>query len=426
MHRGPTKEAEAVLSAISAEETLALTRLLLSVSTHVGDDGKLSEPLKAWLEGRRIPARLQEAAPGRPNVLARLRGQGSGAALMLMGHLDIPHLMGQWTVDPYQGVFRNGRVYGSGIRDMKGGVAAMAIAADAVQRAGIPLKGDVVLAFVVGHLEHGLGCHALEATETADFAVVGEPTDLELEVGHRGWVNIDLTVRGKLAHTTRPERGVSAIEKMAKVVLALQRKRFRPARLSPEARRLFPGPVCYQNVGLIRGGIAPNRIAPECTATMDVRYVPGKVAADVLTEVRGELRRLHAADPRLRAEAAISPGYPLEAYLLPPASPLVGLMHEVAAAASGRRRRVVALAGTTDAGMLYQEAGIPSVICGPALWPYEYSDESLPLDDILTAARLYALTILRVTGTPRDAFRRLTTGPGRAPEAPVRRQRARR
>jgi acetylornithine deacetylase/succinyl-diaminopimelate desuccinylase-like protein len=282
----------------------------------------------------------------------------------------------------------------------------MAIAADAVKRAGVRLPGDVVLAFVVGHLEHGLGCRALGATEPADFAVVGEPTDLELEVGHYGWVNIDLTVTGRLAHTTRPDKGVSAIEKMAKVVLALQRMRFRSARLAPEARRFFPGPVCYQNVGLIRGGIAPNRIAPLCTATMDVRYVPGKRPAEVLAEIRVQVRRLRAADPKLRAEAVISPGYPLASYMLPPASPLVELMQDVATAATGRRRRVLVLTGTTDAGMLYEEAGIPSMICGPALWPYGYDDESLPLDDILAAARIYALAILRVAGAPREEFRR--------------------
>jgi acetylornithine deacetylase len=154
-----------------------------------------------------LDVEVQEVLPGRPNVVGVLKGRGPGRALMLCGHIDTVSVEGMTA--PFDPVERDGRLYGRGAQDMKGGVAAMIGAVRAL--AGGFARGRVVIAAVVDEEYTSAGAEALVERWTADAAVVTEPTDLQIAVGHKGFSWVEIETRGRAAHGSRPTDGRDAI-----------------------------------------------------------------------------------------------------------------------------------------------------------------------------------------------------------------------
>lgn len=173
-------------------------------------EGTVARTLARILEEWRFDVRLLDAAPGRPNVVATLRGSrpGDARSLMLNGHLDVVGVEGM-THAPFAGEEKDGRVYGRGAADMKGGVAAMCAAAARLRGA---LAGDVVVTAVVDEEWRSIGTAAvLEAGVRADAAIVTEPTRLQIMPAHKGFAWIEVSVGGQAAHGSRWDIGVDAI-----------------------------------------------------------------------------------------------------------------------------------------------------------------------------------------------------------------------
>lgn len=152
---------EAVLAQIDRDELVELTRQLAAFRSFSGEERALAEWVAAWLAREGFDAALPEAEPGRPNAVGILHGEGAGPSLMFNGHLDIDPVRADYPGDPWACYVENGRLYGHGIQNMKAGVAAMLGAAAAVRRAGVPLRGRLIVAGVVGELQGGVGTVAL-------------------------------------------------------------------------------------------------------------------------------------------------------------------------------------------------------------------------------------------------------------------------
>jgi len=170
-----------------------------------------------------IESRLQWAAPERPNVVARLKGQSPGPVIIYNGHLDVVPAGDGWTEAPFGGDIKDGRLYGRGAADMKSGVAAMLYAAIVLKHLKTPFAGEVMFFFNVDEERLNLGMNTFIAEDVfAHYAVVGEPTGLELCIGHLGCSRFKLKTHGTPGHTSVVTHPDNAIYKMAKLVGSLE------------------------------------------------------------------------------------------------------------------------------------------------------------------------------------------------------------
>ncbi len=163
-----------------------------------------------------------DAAPGRPNVVAWLRGRARRPVVALNTHLDTVPISDGWTADPFGGEIRDGRVWGLGAGDAKGQIVAMLGAIETLVRTGAPIQGDLVFTAVADEELGSLGARAVVKGLSVDYAVIGEPTRLRVGIAHRGSLRPRILVRGRSAHSSTPRLGVNAIFKMRKVLAALE------------------------------------------------------------------------------------------------------------------------------------------------------------------------------------------------------------
>ena len=333
-------------------------------------EAAVAEIARAAMSAAGLDVVMQEAAPGRPNAIGLLEGRAPGPTVMFCGHLDT--VGGEGMVEPFAPRIDHGRLYGRGSQDMKGGVAAM-IAAAALLARDWP-RGRLVVACVVDEEHMSLGAEALVREWRADAAIVTEPTDLRVAVGHKGFAWIDVVTRGRAAHGSRPEEGVDAIVKMGQVLVALE-ARDRELRACPAVPFQGTGSL---HASIIAGGRELSVYPDRCELTVERRTVSGEDASTVAREFDDLLARLHAADPALEASADVREyraAYQLDAAHVLPAT---------LAAALGRAGGQIAPTGMsfwTDAAVL-AGAGIPSVLFGPGGAGLHSAMEYVNVDDV--------------------------------------------
>ena len=326
--------------------------------------------------------------PEMPMLLARLPGRAGGPTLLLAGHMEVYPPSQSWTLDPWGATVRDGRVYGQGSADMKGGTAAMCAAAAVLGRAGAELPGDLVVLAVPNHFEGGEGTRkALRDGLRVDAAIVCEPTDLAVVTGQRGILYLDITVRGRAAHTTALRIGVNAIDRAARIVAALGEMTPHDAGGAPvEAEAMV-------NVAMIDGGLVHNIVPERCRVTVDIRFPPEQTAADVLRDVRHAVASANADEvdfpTKIEPEATCIRN-PRSSLRLPDDHPLVGWTAEMHVAATGRPVRLGFHPAWPDTPII-NEAGIPAVTYGPGSMECYWDDESVLVDDYLAAVRTYCL-----------------------------------
>lgn len=361
--------------------------------------------LVEWLTSHGIAATTTEVAPGRPNVLASVAGKAPGRRLVLCGHTDtVPLNSGDPGVG-FSGRVEDGRLHGRGSVDMKGAIAAMAAALVGLASSGALAGGEAILAAVVDEEMESLGAEALVAGRLrADGAIVGEPTENRLALGHKGLYWLTLEFRGRAAHGGTPQAGISAIAAAARF-LALVEERLLPS----FAARTHPllGPPTF-NAGTIAGGDQPSTVAATCTLAVDRRSLPGESLASVTAELEGLLAAVRARMPGLLTEIRLAPGAmaTLEhvATLIDAGHPLARAVERARAEVTGRPEEPTAFPAWTDAALLAEHAGIPCVVLGPGDLALAHSPrESVPLEAIGEAARIYARSALAFCATDRSA-----------------------
>lgn len=348
-------------------------------------EGAAAELTAGWLREWGYQVELVEAAPGRPNVLARLE-RGSGRSLILNGHLDTVGVE-DMTVDPFGAEVRDQRLWGRGSADMKGGVAAaLAAARDA---AASDFRGTLIVALTADEEEAGVGCRKLvEGGLRADAAVVCEPTGLALMPAHKGFAWIQVDFGGQAAHGSRPDRGVDAIRHAGRFLARLEE-------LEAQLTRREPHPLLgYGSIhaGTISGGTAPSVYPSSCRLVLERRTLPGENLGTAQSEVEYLLAQLRSDIPSLDAS--------LDVVLWRDGSEIAG-DHELvgvlskAAEEAGVQPRLEGMTAWVEA-VVFNQSGTPALCFGPGSIEQAHSaDESVPVEDLQRAHRALSALVRR-------------------------------
>jgi acetylornithine deacetylase len=347
-------------------------------------EAAVAEVAARALKAGGLDVEFQEAAPGRPNVIGVLQGREPGPAVMLCGHLDTVGVEGM--ANPFTPRVEGGRLYGRGAQDMKGGVAAMIAAA--VAMAPTWTRGRLIVGCVVDEEYESIGADALVKTWTADAAIVTEPTDLTMAVGHKGFAWLEIVTFGRAAHGSRPREGRDAIVDMARVLLALE-ARDRELQARPPAEHQGTASL---HASIIGGGRELSVYPDRCVLQMERRTVSGEDDAVVLGEVEAILSALHAGDAHFRGEVRLMTSRP--PYRLSPAAPLPAALG-ASLAARGLSSAPVGMSFWTDAAIL-AGAGIPSVLFGPGGAGLHSVEEYVNLADVDTCRDVIVDTITKL------------------------------
>jgi acetylornithine deacetylase len=364
---------------MSADPTIALLHDLVAIDS-------VNPSLVAGARGeaevaRRIAAEciaiglqvdVTEVAPGRPNVVAVLEGRAPGPSLMFCGHVDTVGITGMNR--PFDPVTRDGRLYGRGSQDMKGGVAAMIGAARMIAESGGLANGRLIVASVVDEEHASIGAEALVASWRADGAVVTEPTDLDVAVAHKGFQWVEVETRGRAAHGSRPLEGRDAILRMGRVLHRLEKHDRALQKRQPHPRL----GTASLHASLVGGGRELSSYPDTCTLTLERRTLPGEPLGVALAEVQEILESLRAADAEFEAEARGILGR--DGYEIDPSARLPSLLVG-AATSAGYSPSQVGMTFWTDAAIL-GGAGIPSVLFGPGGAGLHSAEEYVRVDDV--------------------------------------------
>jgi acetylornithine deacetylase len=337
-------------------------------------------------------------------LVGRLPGIDDGPTLMLNAHVDVvpPGDLITWTrADPFSGLVVDGQVHGRGACDMKGGLVAALWAVAAIQRAGAPLRGDLLLACVESEEDGGLGTFAtLRRGWTADACVVPEPTSLDLVPASAGALTFRLRVPGMAAHASRRTEGVSALDKLMPIIAALRDlEARRNVDVDPLMRRW---PIAYPiSIGMVSGGVWPSSVPDLITADGRYGVALDESASDARRDLEAAVAAACSSDPWLRDHPVevqwwggqFGPGR------LPATSDLIERMRRAhTAVADGRAQEVWGAPYGSDLRLL-TGAGIPTLHYGPGDAALAHSpNESVPLAEVQIAARALTALVLDVCG----------------------------
>jgi acetylornithine deacetylase len=415
----PDAPASAAAPVIDTQRLIDDLRALIRIPSITGSE----ERVAAWSAealrdaGMRVevlrpePAVIREdpAWPGEemprtslPVVIGRA-GATDVPRLILSGHLDVvpPGDPASWTADPWGAEVRDGRLYGRGACDMKGGVAAILGAVRALQASGDldRLDGELMVVLVPSEEDGGQGTlAAIRAGATGDLAIITEPSNLDVVVAHAGAITFRLTVPGRAAHASQRREGVSALDKLFVLTKALENdeRRRNGAETDPLMTALgLPYPTI---IGMVNGGEWASTVLDRVTA--DGRYGVrlGQTPAEAEADLRAAVAEACAGDEFLREHPATVEitGGRFGSARVPSDHPLPTGLADVAESVTGRRPALLAEPYGADMQMFVNVGVTPCVIFGPGDVRVAHSaDEFVPLDEVEACARVLAAWVLR-------------------------------
>lgn len=376
------------------DSVLALASELVKIPSHPGvkqQERAVALKLAEFLGQRGVATQLIDVRDGRPNLLAVVDSGRPGRHLVLCGHTDTVPLNAEAPGVGFSGDVVDGALRGRGAADMKGALASMAGALAALQAGPRLAAGKVTLAAVIDEEMESLGAEALIASGlSADGAIIGEPTENRLALGHKGLEWLEIVFTGRAAHGGTPEAGVNAINAAAQLVALVE------ARLAPQlARRNHPllgSPTL--NCGTIAGGDQPSTVAAQCVLRVDRRSIPGETYASMCGELRALLDEVEAGRPGIACTLRRMPAGMATLEHLPsviePGHALARAARAACESVTGMPPSPRAFPAWTDAGLLANFARIPCVILGPGDLSVAHTPrESIPAAQVVEAEALY-------------------------------------
>ncbi|MGD2142782.1 MAG: M20 family metallopeptidase [Candidatus Bathyarchaeota archaeon] len=386
-------------------ELIDLTRELIKTPSEnpPGNERAVSRLVSERLESLGFEVKVVKSKPNRVNTLGTLKGMGGGRGFLFNGHYDTVPIgdLDFWSVDPFGGNVKEGKIWGRGSGDMKGAIASAIIAAKTLIEVGVRLKGDFMIHGVADEETFGrYGTRFLAEKgyidpRVVDMAVVGEGSVkdgvIHARTAVRGRVLVNILVKGKSAHSSRPQDGINAVLKMGKVLLAIDEHAFRfpPHPLLP-APTIAPGTV-------INGGTKDNVIPELCEAICDVRIVPGMTVEGVLEEVREVVKGLIERDPELDVEVTSPLNKPPSE--IPSSHELFKIADRSVKATVGYGLNPVGTSGSNDTSWLTTISKIPAMAFGPGGGNAHGADEWASIEMLVNFAKIYGLMAMDICNT---------------------------
>ena len=349
-----------------------------------------------------IPSR--DSFEGSPNVVGVLKGEGNGKSIILNGHIDVVPEgdRSKWKHDPFSGIVEEGKMYGRGTTDMKGGNVALLLAVEAIIMSGIKLKGDVIFQSVIEEESGGAGTLATILRKyKADAAIIPEPTNMKLFIKQQGSMWFRVMIEGLSAHGGTRYEGVSAIEQAWKIhqgILSLEKKR--NATVTDPLLKHFPIPMPI-NVGKIQGGSWPSSVPDLITLEGRIGVGPLENMEDVRKELKNHLAQLCSTDEWLKDHPVNVEFFGAQwvPNAVEDAHPFVSLLKENFESIYQKPIKIEASPWGTDGGLLGKVGNIPTLVIGPGETKIaHYPNEYIETKEVIQAAKLFALTLLTWCG----------------------------
>ena len=379
-----------ILAELDPEYNQNILADMIRTPSVVGSEKAMAELVYAELKALGIECEMAEIEPGRPNVYARLRGSRPGKRLHFNGHMDTVPVCEGWTMNPFEPVVKDGRMYGLGSCDMKTGLACTLNMLRAFKRSGQDFAGEISFSAVIDEEAYSKGTRAVLETDFAqcDAVILGEAYPANAEkptpLGITGKVLYDITVKGHAAHGFIPEEGINAIEEAARILTALDRLNMRE---HPDF-----GHGSFSTLKIEGGYKVYTVVVPDrCRFEVNRMLVPGETSQYALEDMRRLVKELD-----LRAEVDVQLKAPVyESYVMERSEPLVRLLDEVYQQVMGAAPQYTYASVITDASVFAGQGKLPCLHLGPPMTNIHQPDEYVLLDWLEPVSRMYAMLAYR-------------------------------
>ncbi|OLS20161.1 MAG: N-formyl-4-amino-5-aminomethyl-2-methylpyrimidine deformylase [Candidatus Heimdallarchaeota archaeon LC_2] len=326
-----------------------------SLDSKAHGENEIADFLGMFLQKLGLEVNYQKISEKRKNLIAILKGRGGGKTLMLNAHIDT--VSGKGMVTPFNPIIKEGRMYGRGAYDMKGGLVSSIMAVHSIIKSKTKLNGDVILALVIDEEFVSLGTEELLKEYSADSAIICEPTDSNIIIAHKGFAWINIVVRGVAAHGSRPNEGIDAIVKAGKLLVELEKLQETEYQLI--VHPLLGSPSIHAST--IEGGLGLSTYPDYCNIMIERRTLPKENIEDIKNEMSQLLKKIKSNDNDFNATFDITffrSGLEISENEL-----IVKLVDKA-------RNQTLGISGFTgesywmDSALL-ANAGIPTVVIGP-------------------------------------------------------------
>jgi succinyl-diaminopimelate desuccinylase len=357
-----------------------------------GDELPAAEYVASVLKKIGLEVEMIKHSPTRASLLARLKSSRRKPALLYNGHLDtVPVGSEKWIHDPFEGIVSEGKIWGRGTADMKGGLVALVVAAKALAEARVPLQGDLIIAATAGEEADSLGATAVASRSDlgpVQAIVIPEPSYNDVYVAEKGAFWLEITTRGKTAHGSMPEMGRNAVIMMMALINELGKMTF-----PYKEHQLLGG--FSQSINTIAGGVKTNVVPDQCVITVDMRTVPGQDHRSILKQVEELIAGLSRRTPDFKASVKVTNDRaPVETS---PKEPAVQTFADIVAEVVGQRPVPKGVRYYTDAVAFVPVLKAPMIICGPGDAKLAHQpNEHVEISKLVQAAKIYTLVAAKL------------------------------
>ena len=386
-----------VLADISEQRLVTLTKDLVAIPSEnpPGNEAGVARYIAEFFERLGVQLTITEKTAGRPNVIVQLHGTEKAPMLLLTGHTDVVPAGAGWSTDPYQPAVKDGKIFGRGTCDMKGGLACILHVIELLLKHQTPLSGSLVCAFTVAEETGGAEGAAYvmeEGAIQADMGILLEPSDFQLVLAEEGVMWVKLLTQGTTAHTLNAATASNAVEHMSSLLTALMAERAFILRCAKENE----APIL--SINTVQGGDKPNVIPGECQATIDIRIPPdcSLSVEDVKVRFLRVLTEQKEANPQLRVDVQFDViGQPFQQ---PTDAEIVGILADCTAKVLGVYPKIVGPTPSTDedsdAYHFWTKGKIPTVYFGPGKIEQAHAaDEHIEISQLVQATQILTRVI---------------------------------
>lgn len=360
-----------------------------SVNPNISQDAKgeseITHFIGAYLEDLGLKVEYQKVSENRENVIGILKGIHDKKKLMLNGHMDTVGIKGM-EIDPFNPIYKEGRIYGRGASDMKGGIAAQILTVRTLIENEVPLQGNLILSYVVDEEYASIGAEKLMEDYSADAAIISEPSSLQILLTHGGFAWATVNIIGKSAHGSLPEAGIDAITNASKFLVKLDR--YQKEVLSQKHYPLLGTPSVHAS--FIEGGLEMSTYPDQCNIKLERRLMPDENKEVFLKEIKQVIKEVKLEDKSFEAEHDLF--FFRHGIEISKDQPIIRSLNEAVQKVLKKEPEYMGFRAWTDAGIL-TESGIPTTIFGPEFSGAHEAIESVDFNSVVKTSEILYNTI---------------------------------